>query len=73
MDFTNVPDDLVLRHMNTLQSMLIQVVRDFPHTGNYDNDVSEMKEYICKWEAEANRRHLPYKGIDEKLQELNNV
>jgi len=73
MDFTKVPDDLVLQHMKTLQNMLVQMVKDFPQTGDFNHDVEEMKEYIHKWESEADTRQLSYKGIDERLAELNYV
>ncbi len=64
MDFTNVPDDLILQHVNTLQNMLVQMVRDFPHTGNFNQDVENMKEYIYKWESEADHRQLSYESIN---------
>ena len=70
MDFTNVPDNFVLKHMNTLQNMVVQMVRDFPRDATFWQDVAEMKLYIYKWEAEATKRKLEYKGIEERISEL---
>jgi hypothetical protein len=67
MDLSTVPDDLLLRHINTLQNMLLQVILDFPHTGNYDEDVREMRDYISKWEFEGKNRGLEFKTVEERL------
>ncbi|MDD4588923.1 MAG: hypothetical protein PHG06_00640 [Parabacteroides sp.] len=71
MDLADIPTDLLLQHIDTLQNMLVHMVRYFPHTGCFDQDVEEMKQYIYKWESEADARHLSYKHIDERLQEIN--